>query len=131
MRRLFLCLGSEYAGDDLALEVCDALKGKIKNADFLKCEDPFEIPDHVKSEGKVAGDVVIIDVVRGLGRARIFDGVDEFEKTRSVSAHDLDACTVLKLLESMEDRRFRIIGIPMGPDKARIAEDVMKLISSL
>ena len=128
-RRLFLCFGSWSEGDELALELCESLGRKLRSADFAKCTNPFEVANRIKSKGD--RDVVIIDVVRGLKKAKVFNGADAFHKTKSITAHDLDLCTVLKLMEATEKRKFRIIGVPFGSEKEKAAKDVEKAIKGL
>jgi Ni,Fe-hydrogenase maturation factor len=126
MKRLFLCAGSESEGDSLAFEICDILRNKIKNHDFAKTQNPFEIANHARKR-----DVVIIDVVKGLEKTRMFSGADKFSATKSVTTHDLDVCIVLKMMEATEKKKFRIIGVPFGSDRAKAAKEVGKIISSL
>lgn len=129
MRRLFLCFGSRSEGDALAWEICDLLGGKIKGTDFVKCANPFEIADRIKSREDRS--VVIIDAVKCLKKAKVFSGAAAFAKTKSVTTHDLDLCTVLKLMEAVEKRKFRIIGVPFGTEKGKVSKEVKKIISSL
>jgi len=126
MKKLVLCFGSENEGDRLPFEICDELKKSMSSADFVKCENPFAIAGLVKNR-----DVVILDVVKGLKKTRLFDGADEFRKTRSVTAHDLDLCSVLKILEAAGEKKFRIIGVPFGSNKGGATKDVERIISSL
>ncbi len=126
---LFLCFGSDSEGDSLALDVCDSLRGKFDGADFLKCTNPFEIANQIKNKG--GREVVIIDAVKGLEKARIFAGADAFARTRSVTAHDLDLCTVLKLMEATEKKKFRIIGLPSGMKKSDAVREAERIIAGL
>ena len=127
MKKLVLCFGSENEGDKLALEICSELGGRTDGFDVLKCENPFDIRGHMER----SGEIVIIDVVKGLKKARLFDGADAFAKTKSVTTHDLDLCSMLKILEAVEKRRFRIIGVPFGSEKTEAAREAGKLLASL
>lgn len=127
MKKLALCFGSESEGDKLALEICSELGGRAGDFDILKCDNPFDIRSHMEK----SGEIVIIDVVKGLKKARLFDGADAFARTRSVTAHDLDLCSMLKILEAAEKRRFRIIGVPFGSEKTEAAREAGKLLASL
>jgi Ni,Fe-hydrogenase maturation factor len=74
---------------------------------------------------------VILDVVRGIDKPRVFTGSEGFRRTKSVTTHDLDLGSVLKILESSKGLKFRIIGIPSEKKKEEILEDVRRLISSI
>ncbi len=129
MRRLFLCYGSESEGDKLAHEICDALRGKVRDAILVKCGNPFEIANHIK--GRRDSEVVIVDVVKDLNKTRVFRGADAFHKTKSVTTHDLDLCTVLKLMEATQKTDFKIIGVPFGEKKENVLKDVQKFARTI
>ncbi len=125
--KTILCFGSYSEGDTLAFEIYDSLKGCVDGKNLVKCKSPFELAEHLEKE-----DVIILDVVKGIEKIRIFDSVEEFKKTQTVTVHDLDLGFFIKLLETyMKDSSFRIIGIPFGKKIGEVLEDVRNLISSI
>ena len=124
--KTILCFGSYSEGDTLAFEIYDSLKGCVDGKNLVKCKSPFEVAEHLEKE-----DVIILDVVKGIEKIRIFDSVEEFKKTQTVTIHDLDLGFFIKLLENMKDSSFRIIGIPFGKKIGEVLEDVRNLISSI
>ena len=125
MKKTILCFGSENKGDDLAWEIGKSLENKIPGTDFIRCESPLEIRDHVGKK------FLILDVVKGIEKPRVFTKMEDFSVSKKVTAHDLDLSLVLRILESLEGPKFRVIGIPFGKKKNEVAEDVRKLISSV
>ncbi len=126
MKRLVLCCGSENKGDSLAFGICDALKKKLKRFDFAKCSDVFEMTEHLQSR-----ETIIVDVVKGLKKTRLFKGAGEFAKTKTVTVHELDICSLLKMLEASEKKQFAIIGVPFGLEKTKAAKEVEEILTSL
>jgi len=127
MKKLVLCFGSENEGDRLPFEICDILRKRLKHHEFVKTQNPFDIANRARKRQ----DVVIIDVVKGLSKTRLFSGAEKFAAAKSVTTHDLDVCIVLKMLEATEKRKFRIIGVPFGSNKGGATKDVERIISSL
>lgn len=126
MKKTIMCFGSYNEGDTLAFEIYDSLKGRVPGRNLLKCQSPFELVEHLKNE-----DLVILDVVKGIKKPRIFDSIEEFKKTQTVTVHDLDLGFFIKILENIKDSNFKIIGVPFGKKKDEVLEDVRNLISSI
>ena len=125
MNRTVLCFGSDNKGDDLAWKICDSLKGKIKNADILKCDSPFEIKDYIKNDR-----LVIVDVVKGINKTRVFTDLEDFRVSKKVTTHDIDLTFILKILENVRNCKFKIIGVPWGKKKDEVLNEIKDLISS-
>ena len=58
---------------------------------FLDPNEEWEIPDPL----------LIIDTVMGIPGIHVFHGLDEFTKTPSISVHDFDALSQLRLLKKL------------------------------
>jgi len=125
-RKTVLCFGSYVEGDDLAFEIYDSLKGRVPGKNLVKCQSPFELAGHLD-----AGEVIILDVVKGIDKVRIFNNIDDFKNTQTVTVHDLDLGFFIKLLENMKEATFKIIGIPFGKKKEEVMKDVRTLIASV
>ncbi|MEE9323452.1 MAG: hypothetical protein V3U72_02810 [Candidatus Aenigmarchaeota archaeon] len=126
MNKTILCFGSYNEGDTLAFEIYDSLKGCVDGKNLVKCKSPFELAEHMERE-----DVIILDVVKGIKEIRVFDSLEEFKKTQTVTLHDLDLGFFLKILENVKDAKFRIIGIPFGKNKEEVLGDIRNIISSI
>ena len=115
-----LCFGNEYLEDDsLAKQLADELK--VDGAEFIKCD----------SLDGIKGDVVILDVVKGLKDVKLIP-LDKVKDFHPVSMHDFDLGTELKLRKSIgEIQKVTIIGIPMQGDKENIKQGIIKLINEL
>lgn len=124
-KKIIVCFGSYEEGDNLAFEIYDYLKDKVKNADIEKCMNPFQLAEYMERPR-----LLIIDAVRGIEKVRLFEGVDEFKKTQSVTIHDLDLGFLMKMLERFREADFKILGVPLGSKKDDVLPDVMEIISS-
>lgn len=119
-----LFFGSGFSDDDAAFRVMDILKGKMKGkAELVRCESVHDIPEE--------GEVVIVDVVKGLQKVSLFADIEAFSHFRGVSAHDLDLSTHLKVMKEMGwPLKVKIIGIPYGMKPEKAAPGVDEFISS-
>jgi hypothetical protein len=124
--RTALFFGSDaFGGDDIAFGVFDELEGRIPGVRMVKCSSSVEMLYHV---GK--GDLYIVDAVRGLGRVTLFENPRAFRKVKSATVHDLDVGTFLQVLEEAGKLKgVKIIGIPLGHDRKKAAEEVAMLLS--
>lgn len=125
MKKTILCFGSENEGDELAWEIGNTLREEIPGTEFIKCESPFEIREHIKKKN-----ILILDIVKGIEKPRLFTNMEDFSISKKVSPHDLDLGLVLKILESLEGSKFKIIGVPFGKKTSEILGDVKNIISS-
>jgi hypothetical protein len=120
MTKAILFFGSAVAGDDTAFKVMKLLKGKVK-AKLARCESVHDMPDE--------GEVTVVDVVKGIDKVTLFTDIDDFSQARSVSAHDLDLGTHLKIMREMGwPLKVRIIGIPYGMKPEEAASGVEEFI---
>lgn len=120
MKKTILFFGSEVSGDDTAFKVMELLKGKVK-ANLVKCESIHDMPDE--------GEVITVDVVKGIKNVQLFTDIDDFSRVKSVSAHDLDLGTHLKIMKEMDwPLKVKIIGIPFGMKPQEVAPAVEEII---
>ena len=115
-----LCFGNEFVEEDsLAKQLADELN--IDGVDFIKCD----------SLDGIKGDVVILDVVKGIDDVRLIP-LDKVRDFQPITMHDFDLGTELKLRKSVgEINNITIIGIPMQGDKEIIKQGIIKLINEL
>ncbi len=115
-----VCLGNEFLKEDcFAKEVGILLEDYY---DVINIKDSFELVSIVSS----GEDFIILDVAQGLEEVVILK-LDDLRGDSIVSAHDLDAGFVLKLLDVDID----IIGIPMSGDAEQIKGEVLRIILDL
>ena len=115
-----LCFGNEFVEEDsLAKKLADELK--IDGVEFIKCDS---------LEG-IKGDIVILDVVKGLNEVRMIP-LEKIKDFHPVSMHDFDLGTELKLRKAVKEiGNVKIIGIPMQGDLENIKQGIIKLINEL
>jgi Ni,Fe-hydrogenase maturation factor len=101
----------DIAVDATPVELLPFLRERFLDVEFLFLDpnDEWEIPDPL----------IIIDTVMGIKDIHIFYGLDEFVKTPSVSVHDFDALSQLRLLKKLGKLgQVIIIGVsPLLPMK--------------
>jgi hypothetical protein len=115
------CLGNEYvAQDSMAKKIADTLH--IDGVEFIKTDS---------LEG-ISGDIIILDVVKGITDVRIIEDIDKIKEFYPVSAHDFDIGTELKLRKIVgEIGKVKIIGVPMQGDIEEIKNKVKKFINDI
>ncbi len=117
-----LCFGSEVIeGDDVAIKICENLKGKIPGIEFSRCDDPADVMDY-------EDEVVILDVVKNLDNVS-FVGIDSINKKNMYTLHDFDLAFYLKLAEQMGKTNFKILGIPFGSSAEETTEKVKEMLA--
>lgn len=114
------CFGNEFIKQDsLAKKLADEIK--IKGVEFVKADS---------LEG-IGGDIVILDVVKGIKDVILLDDIEKIKEFHPISAHDFDIGTELKLRKAIGDiGKVIIIGIPMKGNIAEIKEKVKSYINN-
>ncbi len=115
------CFGNEFIKEDsLAKKISDEIK--INGFDFVKCETLEDLE----------GDIIILDVVKGIKDVTLINNLDEINDARFVSSHDFDLGTELKLRKAVgQFKKIKIIGIPQSGDKGRIIKGIKKILVAL
>lgn len=106
MRQIF-AFGNEFFDGD---EVAKVLAEKINNHNFklILAESPNEILNG-------DGEIIILDVVKGLKKVKLIDNVDDLVLANSLTCHDLDLGFYLKLMKTTgQINDVKIIGLPFG-----------------
>jgi Ni,Fe-hydrogenase maturation factor len=116
------CFGNPDRIDDrAALQIADELR--IEGIEFVKCTspDPLLLQNH--------HEIIIIDVVKGIKKIQVIRDIDRLNDTKTLTMHDFDLSTVLKLLkETGQINNVKIIGIPCNMS---VEEAKKKVISFL
>ena len=127
MGKTVLCFGSEdVKGDGIAFSLCKELAGNIGGVRFVLCDTPMDVVGYSATEN-----LYIMDAVRGLKEVSVFESINDFRRTKSVTAHDNDLGLLLKVLVEMRMLPdVRIIGIPIGSNASEAVECVRSILSS-
>ena len=115
---LILAFGSHL--DPQAWDLTDTLKEYISDAQFVKTDNPQDILN-------TRGDLVILDVVKGIEKATLLS-INDLKKKDIFTVHDFDLGFFLKLMKDsgiIDD--MKIIGIPERWDRKTV-EDVKEIL---
>lgn len=104
------CLGNKYVdGDSVALQFVGR---KINDMEFVEYDPDLE------------GDVMIMDVCKGLNEMKVLD-LDAFLDRKPVTSHDFDIGMELKLFQAMgQIKKVKVIAIPFGWDYNQILSNL-------
>lgn len=114
------CLGNEdIEFDSMAKKIAESLQ--ITGVEFLKTD----------SLDAATGDIIILDVIKGMTDVVLIENIDKIRDFYPVSAHDFDLGTELKLKKAIgEINSVKIIGVPMQGNIEEIKEKVKNIIYS-
>lgn len=102
---IFIIGNRDLAFDSLPLRILPKLKKRFPKISF-KIKDPNE-------EWDASKELTIIDTVKGIKEVQVFSNLDSFIPSPTVTLHNFDAFTQLKLLEKLGKlSKIKIIGIP-------------------
>jgi len=91
---------------------------------FVFCDKPDDILSYLGS------DFYILDVVKNLHDVKLFTNVDDFKSVCTVTVHDFDLSTFLKILkETGLLKAVKIIGIPQVGDAVLIKKKVFDILA--
>lgn len=91
--KIFVFGNPDITVDATPVQLLPFLEERFPSVEFLFLDpnEEWEIPDPL----------IIIDTVMGIKGIHIFHGLDEFAKTPSLSVHDFDALSQLRLLKKL------------------------------
>jgi hypothetical protein len=119
--KIYIIGNSLLTNDNLPFLVLPALENAFQEVEFEEA-DPNE--NFIPEEGSI-----ILDTVEGLSEARIFDSLDAFVTTRSVSPHDYDLGFHLQLLIKLgKIHNVKILGLPRKHLSDTFLQQVISLI---
>lgn len=111
-------LGNEHIEEDsMAVKLSKELEG----FNFIHIKDSFTLMSYLNENNEIT----IIDVVQGLNQVKEIE-LKDLRLDSILSAHDLDASFILQLLG--DEKKIKIIGVPMQGDINIIKNEVEKLI---
>ena len=113
-----------YEDDALLVRMLPQLRKAFPQHKFIH-QDPTENIIIPKDEW------VILDVAQGIDKITVFNNLDQFESTRSVSVHDYDLFLELKLQEKLNKLpKLKIITVPIDINQDIILKKLAKLLIS-
>ena len=125
IKKVFVFGNPDVAVDATPVELLPALRERFPAIEFLFLDpnEEWEIPDPL----------LVIDTVMGIPGIHVFHGLDEFTKTPSISVHDFDALSQLRLLKKLGKLgEVTIIGISpllsMEEAKVKISDSLSALL---
>jgi hypothetical protein len=96
--------------DSIAPRLIDDLQKEFPEIEFKE----FDTVEELDEEGE---ELIILDTVVGIEKITVFDDLDKFVDSPTVSLHDFDLPIYLKLLMKLgKVKKVRIIGIPSKPE---------------
>lgn len=108
--------------DDIALQVADALEGKVRGVSFRQVNSLAE-------KNKTEKAPVILDVAKGIKKVEVISDERGLAALNAVSAHDLDLAFELKLFKKTGMiNSFRVIALPFGYGTGKAAEEAKKIL---
>ena len=90
-------------GDSIAIKVAKEIE--LDDVEFVFCFHPDDVLNY-------SGDIVIMDVVKGIDKVQIIEDLDNIKFNSSVTMHDFDLGMILKLKKASGELNVRVIGIP-------------------
>ena len=113
--------GNEYLSED---------NMAVKVANILECDIV-----HLRSPDMLLGtegDIVILDVVKGIEEVIVIDDISKLKDNPLVSMHDFDLSFFLKMMKELGDeRKVVIIGVPSEGDVNVIADSVKEIVEGI
>lgn len=111
--------------DSLAFRLIPHLQRILPSAEFIH-QDPQEqiLPPRESVWW-------IIDVVKNISKVQLITNLDQIKNTKTVSLHDYDLATELKLIKKIfPSITIKIVGVPSQGSVEKIAEEVAKIITN-
>lgn len=106
MKKIYVFGNEFFEGDEVAKELAKLIKNP--KFEFIFAESPNEILN-------ANGELIILDVVKGITEVKLLENIDELVLENSVTCHDLDLGFYLKLMQTTgQITQVKIIGLPYG-----------------
>ena len=121
---IFVCGNPLVEEDALPLRLLPELRKGFPSIDFIEFEPTEDFP-HQK-------DLIIIDTVINAKDVVVIEDIDSFCDPKSISLHDFDLGTNLKLAKKMKwIDKVKIIGVPPKMKEKEAIEKISSILKSL
>ena len=109
--------------DSLPFKILPQLQEKFPEVEFL-VKDPNEEWENLPEE------LTIIDTTVGAKKVTVFDNLEKFAGTPTVSMHDFDALSNLRYLQKLGKlKKVKIIGIPPEMEEKKIIQSISQILN--
>ena len=124
--RIIYCVGNQDIPDDaLAIELAHELQGNAPGYSF-------EVLKHPEILINTLGDLLILDVVKGIPDVALIDDISKLRARNITTLHDFDLGALLRIMkEAGTLQSVRIVAIPMGMEKEKAKKNVISLLDSM
>ncbi|KKU20692.1 MAG: hypothetical protein UX33_C0041G0010 [Candidatus Azambacteria bacterium GW2011_GWC1_46_13] len=119
---IFIFGNPDLTFDSLPLRILPGLKKRFPQVKF-EVRDPNE-------EWDVPEELILIDTVFGIERARIFDDLKNFENSPRVSLHDFDLTHLRHLQKLGKFKKVKIIGVPPTISEKEVIKQIAAILRS-
>lgn len=126
MRKIYCYGNTDFDGDEVAHTLAKKYFDFHDKFKFILSNSPNDV---LISEGEV----VIMDVVKGIRDVQILTSIDDLKLCHSLSCHDLDLAFYLKLMKEVgKINDVKIIGLPFGnKDYNYLKTEVEKILEKI
>ena len=123
---IILLVGNETDRiDNKAIRLLPYLAHNFPKISFVPWDPTEEIPSK-------KNDIVLIDVVSGITKTKLFESMKKFSLSPRNTAHDFDVPLSIGILYKLGKlKRVRVIGIPMKQKKVTIIKDLKKILNKI
>ena|SRR3990172_8767073 len=117
------CVGNQDVPEDaLALELARELAESVHGYRFETLKHPEILINSL-------GDIMVMDVVKGIGKVQIIDDISRLKKRNITTLHDFDLGMLLQIMkEAGTLNSIKIIAIPIGMEKNKAKKEVLQLL---
>ena len=124
MKEIWLFGNIDLPQDSLPLRLQERLSSEFPNIKFI-VQDPLD-------EWVMPEELFIIDTVQGLDKVTVFNSLDQFQKTSSVTMHDFDLGMQLRMLQKVGQLPpLTIFGLPADISEDQAMEQLIPLLHQL
>jgi len=110
--------------DSIPLKILPELRKEFPHTDYL-VKDPNE-------EWDIPEKLIVIDTVMGINEIKVFDNLDSFSASPSVTMHDFDVLANLRFLKKLGKlSEIKIVGIPPTISEQEAFETVKAILAPL
>ena len=123
-KTIFVFGNPDLKNDSLGVKLLPKLRKKFPEINFVHLDplEYFEIPENF----------IIIDVIKGIKKVKIFSNLSLIKQHQSLSLHDFDLGSELFLLKKIGKlHKIKIIGLPMRISPKKGLDEIKDILEKL
>ena len=102
-----------------------AVSIQVEGFEFVPCDNPDALLDE-------SGEIIIMDVVKGIHEVKVLDDISRIESGAISSSHDFDLGFFLRLMKELgKIEKIQVIALPMDGDEGEISNQVMDCLKRI